>query len=88
LKINGTNLHKVNPYQKQIQKQTPVRLEQQAKADQLQISDQAIKMQGTDQVAPEREARVESIKQQVESGNYQIDAGKTATKMFDFWNKS
>lgn len=88
MKINGTNMHKVNPYQKQIQKQTPVKLEQQAKADQLQISEQAKKMQGTEQVAPEREARVESIKQQVESGNYQVEVEQTAAKILDYWTKS
>lgn len=78
---------KVNPYQNQIRKQTSVRTEQQVKADQLQISDQAKKMQEAKHVQPEREARVEAIKQQVETGNYSVDAEQTAVKLLQFFKK-
>ncbi|MCZ0702120.1 negative regulator of flagellin synthesis FlgM [Natronobacillus azotifigens] len=87
MKIHGPNHTKVNAYQKQVHKQSPERIKEQSKADQLQISDQAKKMQETQQVQPQREARVEAIKQRVESGKYQIDAGKIAAKMLRFWNK-
>lgn len=87
LKIHGSNQPKVNPYQKQLQKYAQNRTEKQAKADQLQISDQAKKMQELSGVHPAREKRVEAIKAQVESGNYKVEPEKVAEKLLSFWSK-
>lgn len=85
MKIQGPNHTNFNPYKKQINKQAEVQTEKHVKSDQLQISDQAKKMQGTDNVQPQREARVNEIKQAVENGTYNIAPKQTAEKLLDFW---
>lgn len=84
MKIQGPNHTNFNPYQKQINKQAEVQSKQ-VKADQLQISDQAKKMQGNESVQPQREARVNEIKQAVENGTYNIAPKQTAEKLLGFW---
>ncbi|WP_017470761.1 flagellar biosynthesis anti-sigma factor FlgM [Amphibacillus jilinensis] len=87
MKINGTNQPNVNPYQKQLHRQTPIRSEHQKKADQLQISDQAKKMQEFNGVHPAREQHVNAIKQEVDAGQYKVEAEQVAKKMLTFWRK-
>ncbi|WP_440894773.1 flagellar biosynthesis anti-sigma factor FlgM [Amphibacillus sp. Q70] len=87
LKIHGSNQPKVNPYQKQLQKHEQTRTEKQVKADQLQISDQAKKMQELSGVHPARQKRVETIKAQVDAGNYKVDPEKAAKGLLSFWRK-
>ncbi|MDC3416124.1 flagellar biosynthesis anti-sigma factor FlgM [Aquibacillus salsiterrae] len=87
LKIQGPNHTKVNPYQQQLQKQDQVKNDSVKKADQLQISDEAKKLQ--EQGSPEaaRKAEVAELKRAVQSGNYQVDAKQVAAKMLEFWKK-
>ncbi|WP_338418764.1 flagellar biosynthesis anti-sigma factor FlgM [Paraliobacillus zengyii] len=85
LKIQGPNHSNFNPYKKKINKQAEVQTDKQVKSDQLQISDQAKKMQGNDSVQPQREARVNEIKQAVENGTYNIAPKQTAEKLLNFW---
>ncbi|MBM7570248.1 flagellar biosynthesis anti-sigma factor FlgM [Aquibacillus albus] len=86
MKIQGPNHTNFNPYQKQLQKQAQISKETN-KEDQLQISDQAKKLQEKDQPEAARKAHVDEIKQAVQSGNYRVDAKETAEKMINFWNK-
>ena len=85
MKIQGPNHSKFNPYQQQMNKQAEVQKGKQVKSDQLQISDQAKKMQENQNVQPEREARVNEIKQAVEDGSYEIAPKQTAEKLLNFW---
>ncbi|GGM35459.1 hypothetical protein GCM10011351_21950 [Paraliobacillus quinghaiensis] len=85
MKIQGPNHSKFNPYQKQLNKQAEMPKDKQVKSDQLQISDQAKKMQENQNVQPEREARVNQIKQAVENGTYEIAPKQTAEKLLNFW---
>ncbi|SEO59034.1 anti-sigma-28 factor, FlgM family [Amphibacillus marinus] len=86
MKIQGTNQpNKVNPYQAQFDKQKQLKTHNKAKADQLQISEQAKKMQESDQVHPTREARVEALRQEVEADRYQIKPDLIAKKLLQYW---
>ncbi|MBA2175559.1 flagellar biosynthesis anti-sigma factor FlgM [Halobacillus locisalis] len=86
MKINGPNQTNFNPYQKQLNKQTDMK-QQGNRQDKLEISNQAKQMQGNDQPSPARQKLVNQIKQDVDSGNYQVDPKATAKKMIDFWSK-
>ncbi len=68
-----------------MQKQAEIKKEVN-KNDQLQISNEAKKLQQNEKVDPARLERVEQIKQSVESGEYTVDPKQTAKKMLQFWN--
>lgn len=87
LKIQGPNHSNFNPYQKQWNKQTEAVTTKQQHSDKLQISEQAKKMQESENVQPQREARVNQIKQAVENGSYEIAPKQTAEKMLQFWKR-
>jgi negative regulator of flagellin synthesis FlgM len=36
----------------------------------------------------QRQQRVQELKQQIATGNYQVDSNKIANKMLDFWTKN
>jgi len=88
LKINGSNQsNQVNPYQKQHQKYLQTDKQKHVKVDQLHISDQAKKLQESNDIHPARQERVEQIKAEVESGRYKIEAEKIAKKILSFWDR-
>ncbi|WP_226037124.1 flagellar biosynthesis anti-sigma factor FlgM [Aquibacillus saliphilus] len=85
MKIQGPNHSNFNPYQKQLQKQAEIK-KLTTNEDQLQISDQAKKLQDGDKPNALRQKHVDEIKQSVQSGDYTIDPKKTSQKMLEFWN--
>ncbi|MDY0393240.1 flagellar biosynthesis anti-sigma factor FlgM [Virgibacillus halophilus] len=85
MKINGPNQSHINLYQKQMQKQTASNQINHRQQDKLQISDKAKIMQESSAADASRKARVEKIKQDITSGEYQINYEETAEKMLDFW---
>ncbi|SFJ45797.1 anti-sigma-28 factor, FlgM family [Halobacillus dabanensis] len=88
MKINGPNQTNLNPYQKQINKQTEMGTKKQQK-DKIEISETAKQMQESGKSNSVRQKLVEQVKTDIESGNYQVDSKATAKKMLDFWsNKS
>ncbi|CQR46395.1 Anti-sigma-28 factor, FlgM [Paraliobacillus sp. PM-2] len=86
MRIQGANHSNFNPYQKQFNKQAEITTKR-PHSDKLQISEQAKKMQESEQIQSQREARVNEIKQAVENGTYEIAPKETAKKMLNFWNK-
>lgn len=56
------------------------------KEDELQISNQAKAMfEKNANVDIERQEKIQLLKAQVSSGEYQVDAGKVADKVHQFW---
>lgn len=83
MKIHGTNRSHINPYYDQQQK-----LKQSAKKqtkDQLEISNAAKKLQQNKQISNKRQSYIQEIKQQIESGEYKVQYGKTSQKLIDFF---
>lgn len=83
MKIQGPNPY-IALYRNQQQTQK-IKIEERPK-DELNISNEALKLQQNDK-AIERKQYVEEIKARLQSGNYKIEYAKTAEKMIDFWNK-
>ncbi|MFG6114702.1 flagellar biosynthesis anti-sigma factor FlgM [Halobacillus sp. MO56] len=85
MKINGPNHTNLNPYQKQLNKQTEIKKALQQE-DKVEISHQAKNLQENARPDAAREKKVAEIKQAVDQGEYKINAEKTAQKMIQFWN--
>lgn len=86
MKINRPSQVNFNPYNQQIQKQVDLKKATQ-KSDELQISQEALKLQENQKPAEKRAAYVDEIKQQVDAGQYKVDYEQTAQKMIEFWKK-
>lgn len=75
----------IQSYQKQtqvskVEKTKPVQNE-----DQLQISQQAKEMFEKKAVDPARQEKLNALKAQIESGEYQVSADQVANKVYQFW---
>lgn len=86
MKINGPNQTNFNPYKNHIQKQTELKQGLQ-REDQLEISNQAKRLQESEKPHVNRSAYIQEIKSAVESGEYKVDPDKIAEKMIAFWSK-
>jgi len=85
MKINGYNQAHFNPYKQQMQQHTEIP-KNTNRTDQIEISSEAKQLQENEKANESRLAHVQEIKQAVQSGNYKIDAEKTAEKMIDFFS--
>ncbi|ARI76519.1 flagellar biosynthesis anti-sigma factor FlgM [Halobacillus mangrovi] len=85
MKINGPNHSQFNHYQKQMNKHIDAKplTEQQ---DKIEISQHAKQMQQAEKLDPARQKRVDQIKHELNTGNYQVDPKATAKKMINFWS--
>ncbi|MBO8157640.1 MAG: flagellar biosynthesis anti-sigma factor FlgM [Bacillaceae bacterium] len=86
MKINGPNHMNINPYQKQLNKQRQIG-KGKTSEDKVEISSEAKKMLETNPIVAERKKKVDGIKQQLQSGEYNIDPETTAKKMLEFFRK-
>lgn len=86
MKINGPNKSSFNPYQEQYQKIERNKASSH-KEDRLEISSKAKELLKTEQPNKSREKYVENIKEEVQSGTYQVNHEKTAKKMIEYWSK-
>ncbi|EGL83792.1 flagellar biosynthesis anti-sigma factor protein FlgM [Caldalkalibacillus thermarum TA2.A1] len=85
MKIDHTHgVWRPNPYQQQAAK--PVQKREKPGRDQVQISAEAKAMLDTQTALNrKRQAKLERIKSELESGTYQVDSRKVAERLFDFW---
>jgi negative regulator of flagellin synthesis FlgM len=88
MRINHFNSIQNNPYKKQTQDVKQETVQSAYKKDEIQISDEAKKLLSSSKFEQERADKVNEIKRQVESGNYQVNTSKVAKSILDFWRKS
>ncbi len=83
-KTNGSTF--INSYQKQmnvapVEKAKPIQQE-----DQVQISSRAKEMYDMKpDVSTERQEKINALKAQIQSGEYQVNSQEVADKVFQFW---
>ncbi len=58
------------------------------KKDQLQISDEALKLQQKNPLVLDRQERVDELKKQVQNGEYKVQPEKVAKAFYDYWNEN
>ncbi|MFD1903607.1 flagellar biosynthesis anti-sigma factor FlgM [Paenibacillus rhizoplanae] len=82
MKINDAGrINAINPYQRSTESQRQEQMKKSTRKDEVSISDEAIKLlqaQKSGKIDTERANKIESLKQQVSAGTYQVDAAKLA----------
>lgn len=84
MKINNFGIHPLNAYnnakhQKQVQNQTK------SFADQIEISSKAKEMTVASQYEAERAAKVKKLKEDIQSGEYKVNARQVAEDMLKYY---
>jgi negative regulator of flagellin synthesis FlgM len=86
VKIHHVGSMNVNPYQRQLNKS-----EQNAKLnnkkDQVEISAAAKELQEAAKFEASRQEKIERLKQQIQTGTYQIDEKAVAESIFNYYFK-
>lgn len=84
MKITGIQLTNINPYNKA---QRPAQAQKigTSFADKLEISSAAKDMQVTSGYKEQRAERVQQLKAEIESGEYQVDSRKIAEDMLKYY---
>jgi negative regulator of flagellin synthesis FlgM len=78
----------INPYKKQLgQRPDAQAAEKENKRDVVDISKEALKLQGENRIEKERTEKVDSLKSQIESGQYQVDHKAVAEKMVAYFRQ-
>ena len=86
MKINNLNSMGVNPYKRNLEKNTAAQ-KSQTKEDKVEISSKAKDLQQSNEVVKARQEKVQAIKTQLESGNYSIDPQVIAKGLLNFYKK-
>ena len=87
MKIYNYGVNEVNPYQNQSVKTEQVKKSTFKVTDQLEISSAAKDLQGIKSYADERAERVQQLKEQIQTGNYQVDAKQLASDILKYYRK-
>ena len=91
MKSNETGrINAMNPYQRSADAQRQEQMKKSSRKDEVSISDEAIQLlqaqnSGND---AERALKIDSLKQQVSAGTYQVDAAKLAEKLAPYFKQS
>ncbi|WP_226529279.1 flagellar biosynthesis anti-sigma factor FlgM [Metabacillus niabensis] len=87
MKINNLNSMGVNPYKRNLEKNTAAAQKPQTKEDKVEISSKAKDLQQSNEVVKARQEKVQAIKTQLESGTYTIDPQAIAKGLLNFYKK-
>lgn len=87
MKINNTNMPRVNPYTANEMKVGKTTNKPQFQADKIEISSEAKKLSEMQSYAAERNDRIEKIKAQIDAGTYKVNPEKLAVDLHEYYNK-
>ncbi|CAH1209597.1 hypothetical protein PAECIP111892_03263 [Paenibacillus auburnensis] len=92
MKINETGrINPINPYQRNAEAQRQDQTKKSTRKDEVSISDEAIKLlqaQKSGTIDSARADKIQSLKQQVSAGTYQVDAAKLAETLAPYFKQS
>jgi negative regulator of flagellin synthesis FlgM len=86
MKINNFGTHRVNPYNRQINKLDELKKAEKP-VDKVEISSTAKAMQQLSDVELQRAQKVEDLKIQVQNGTYKPNPQEIAKSIADFYSK-
>ncbi|MEK4424125.1 flagellar biosynthesis anti-sigma factor FlgM [Solibacillus sp. FSL K6-1523] len=86
MKINPIGIQAINSYKNQTRPVNNTKTNP-SFADQIEISSQAKEMQETSTYANERAERVQKLKEEIQSGNYKVDARQVAEDMLKYYRR-
>lgn len=86
MKINNFGTHRINPYNRQINKMEELKKAEKP-VDKVEISSTAKAMHQGSEVEQLRAKKVEELKNQVQSGTYKPNPQEIAKSIADFYSK-
>jgi negative regulator of flagellin synthesis FlgM len=86
MKINNFGTHRVNPYNRQMNKLDELKKAEKP-VDKVEISSTAKAMQQVTEVEQQRAKKVEDLKIQVQNGTYKPNPQEIAKSIADFYSK-
>ena len=87
MKITSFGMNSINPYNKQQKSLKAAESKTAVNADKIEISTAAKEMSASSTYNSERAQKVQQIKEQIQSGNYQVEAKKMAEDMLNYYRK-
>ena len=77
----------MNPYKRNLEKNTAAAQKSQPQEDKVEISSKAKDLQQSNEVMKARQEKVQALKTQLESGTYTIDPQAIAKGLINFYKK-
>lgn len=87
MKINNFGTHRINPYNRQMNKLDELKKAENP-VDKVEISSTAKAMQQLSDVEQQRAKKVEELKIQVENGTYKVNPQEIAKSILNFYQKN
>ncbi|MCM3389101.1 flagellar biosynthesis anti-sigma factor FlgM [Ureibacillus chungkukjangi] len=89
MKITSFGVNSVNPYNKQQRSLKAAESKSVAATDKIEISSAAKEMSAssTSTYSTERAQKIQQLKEEIHSGNYQVDSRKVAEDMLNYYRK-
>jgi len=87
VKITSYGIHSVNPYTKQQNTIKPMSEKSSSSVDKIEISSAAKEMQISSNYNTERTEKLQKLKEQIQSGEYKVDANKLAEDVLKYYKK-
>ena len=87
MKITSFGMNSINPYNKQQKSLKAAESKTAVNADKIEISTAAKEMSASSTYNSERAQKVQQLKEQIQSGNYRVDAHKVAEDMLNYYRK-
>lgn len=87
MKITSYGVNSVNPYNKQQKSLKAADIKNSLSADKIEISSAAKEMSASSTINSERAQKIQKLKEEIESGTYQVDAQKIAEDLLKYYRK-
>ena len=87
MKITSHGIHSVNPYTKQQQNNIKPMNGKSTSVDKIEISSAAKEMQISSNYNTERTEKLQKLKEQIQTGEYKVDANKLAEDVLKYYRK-
>lgn len=87
MKINNFGTHRINPYNRQMNKLDELKKTEKP-VDKVEISSTAKAMQQLSDVEHQRAKKVEELKNEVQNGTYKLNPQEIAKSIFNYYHKN
>ena len=87
MKITSFGVNSVNPYNKQQRSLKAAESKGAMATDKIEISSAAKEMSASSTYSTERAQKIQTLKEEIQSGTYQVDARKVAEDMLNYYRK-
>ena len=87
MKITSFGVNSINPYNKQQKSIKAAESKGAISTDKIEISSAAKEMSAASSVDSERTLKIQKLKEEIQSGEYKVDAQKVAHDLLNYYRK-